>query len=48
MDTIRWFFFLSLALLLIASCNTATAQYKQLPPAGQGAAIHQTWTAPVL
>jgi hypothetical protein len=29
MDILRWFFFLSLALLLIASCNNATSQFQR-------------------
>lgn len=32
MDTIRWFFFLTLAILLIASCNNAAAEFAAAEP----------------
>jgi hypothetical protein len=38
MDLIRWLFFLTLALLMIASCNTARAEFRALPAS---APMHQ-------
>lgn len=39
MDTLRWFFFLTLAILLIASCNNAAAEFDTGRPATSAAEI---------
>jgi hypothetical protein len=43
MDLIRWLFFLTLAILMIASCNSARAEFQD--PAGPSP-IHQPANLP--
>jgi hypothetical protein len=45
MDILRWIFFLSLALLLIASCNNATAQFESARRASALAAVQPAFPA---
>ncbi len=43
MNTIRWFFFLALSILMVASCNNAAAEFHAEPP-GVMSAQHQIYS----